>query len=173
MKDKLDLENRKNIYRLIEKNPGINLSTLAEMLEISIPLADYHTLHMESGALITITKEGGFKRYYVKGRTRVKDKIFLGLLRQETPLKIVLFLLENPYSKHKKILDRFDIAGSTLTYHINKLVKHGIVCFIESSEKRGYHIRDEKEVINFLIRYKPSKTLKRFKETWADDFKIP
>lgn len=170
-----DLKNRKIIFLLIEKNPGINLSTIAEMLQMSIPLVDYHTHQMSDNGLVTIEKDEGkgYKRYYITGETTTKDKKILGILRQEIPLKIVMFLLEHPYSKHNKILENFEIAGSTLSYHINKLVKNGIVSFHGSGEKRGYYITDEKEVINFLTRYKPSKTLKRFKETWADDFHIP
>lgn len=175
MKEIPELKNRKNIYRLIEKNPGINLSTIAEILKMSIPLVDYHTRQMAINGLITIEKDGGrgYKRYYITGKTGFKDKKFLRLLRQETPLKIVVYLLEHPYSKHKKILENFEISGSTLSYHINKLLKDGIVGFHEIGEKRGYYIIDKVEIINFLILYKPSKILKRFKETWADDFHIP
>jgi len=80
---------------------------------------------------------------------------------------------DHPNSKHKEILENFDLAASTLTYHINKLVKEGIINFYDSKKKKGYIIIDEKDVISFLVRYKPSKVLKRFKETWADDFRIP
>jgi len=171
----LDLDSRKKIYELIANNPGVNLSTIAELLEMSIPLVDYHTKHMEdSGLISTIKEEGkGFKRYYLKGEMGTRDKKFLGVLRQETPLKIVLFLLEHPYSKHREILDHFELAGSTLSYHLKKLIRCDIVQYFEGSEQKGYLVKNEQEVIHFLIQYKPSKTLKRFKETWADDFHIP
>ena len=173
MKKVLDIENRKKIYRVIEKNPGINLSSIAELLKMNVPLVDYHTLQLRDDQLITIDKTGGFKRYYPVGKTGIKEKGILHVLRQEIPLKIVLFLIENPYSKHKEILVKFDIAGSTLTYHLNKLVKAGIIKYYEEGEIKGYVLADEKEVVKFLIKYKPSRVLKRFKETWADDFKIP
>ncbi len=169
----LDLQTRKKIYHLIAKNPGLNLSSIAEMLCMSVPLVDYHTLFMVEQELIIVVKEEGFKRYYVKGDIGTQDKKFLGILRQEIPLRIVQYLLEHPNSKHKEILDNFDIAGSTLTYHLNKLMKKGIVCFHNTKTKRGYSIANEIEVIRFLVLYKPSKVLKRFKETWADDFYIP
>jgi len=172
MNKALDLENRKKIYRFILEHPGVNLSRIAELLKMNVPLVDYHTLQLEDDGLISIVKEGGFKRYFVSGKTGERDKRFLGVLRQETPLKIVLFLLDNPYSKHKEILKNFDIRGSSLTYHLNKLVKSGIVHHIKSSEKKGYVIPDEKGVYRFLIRYRPSTTLKRMKETWGDDFRI-
>jgi predicted transcriptional regulator len=173
MLEELDLETRRKIYHLIKKHPGLNLSSIAELLGMNVPLVDYHTRCMAENELLVIVKEDGFKRYYVKGIVGIKDKKFLGVLRQEIPLKIVLFLLDNPFSKHKEILKNFDLAGSTLTYHINKLVKQGIVYFNEATGERGYVITNKEEVIRFLIRYKPSKVLRRFKETWADDFTIP
>ncbi len=172
MKEIINLENRKKIYDLLLKNPGLNLSKIAELLSMNVPLVDYHLNHMADNDLVIIVKEGGgsHKRYYIKGKTSYKDKKILGILRQETPLKIVIFLIKFPYSKHKDILNEFDLAASTLSYHINKLLKIGIIRYEESGPNKGYVINDKDEIINFLTRYRPSKVLNRFKETWDDDF---
>jgi DNA-binding transcriptional ArsR family regulator len=168
-----DIENRKKIFQLIAAHQGLNLSSIAEHLNMSIPLVDYHTRCLIDQGVIIVMKEGGFKRYYIKGNIGIQDKLYLGILRQEIPLKIVLFLLNNPYSKHKEILDYFDIAGSTLTYHLNKLIKKGVIHYHDAKLKKGYKVVNSKEVYQFILLYKPSTFLKRFKETWADDFSIP
>ena len=173
MTDVFDLETRQRIYRLIAKHPGLNLSKIAELLHMNIPLVDYHTLFLEQNEFITIIKEGGFKRYYIRDQISSRDRRLLGVLRQEIPLRIVLFLLDHPVSKHKDILQNFDLAPSTLTYHLNKLVKNQVICLQKSEVDVGYTLVNEKELIRFLLQYKPSKVLKRFKETWADDFGIP
>jgi len=172
MSKDFDVENQEKIYLLIQKNPGLNLSEISKILNLKVQLVDYHTRYLVSKKLIIYDKEKGFKRYYVAGKTGIKEKRFFGVLRQEIPLKITLFLLEYPYSQHKEILSNFNISASTLTYHINKLVKNGIICLQETDEKKGYVIVNEKEVIDFLRRYKPSEILKRFKDTW-DNFHIP
>ena len=173
MTEALDLETRQKIYQLIVTHPGLNLSSIADLLHMSVPLVDYHTRWMAESELILIAKEGGFKRYYIKGNVGVKDKKYLNVLRQEIPLRIVQYLLEHPYAKHKEILENFDRAASTLTYHINKLIKIGVIHFNEAQNKRGYIVTNPNDVINFLVQYKPSKTLKRFKDTWTDDFTLP
>ncbi len=173
MTDVFDLDTRQKIYRLIAAHPGLNLSTIAELLHLSVPLVDYHTLFLEQNDLIAIVKEGGFKRYYLKDRISTRDRKLLGVLRQETPLRIVLFLLDHPCAKHKDILKNFNLAPSTLTYHLEKLVKNHVICLQKSEEDVGYILANEKELIRFLVQYNPSKVLKRFKETWADDFRIP
>lgn len=168
----LDLENRKKIYNLILNYPGLNLSEISKLLKFNVALVNYHTRFLEENEFINSIKEDGFKRFYISGEIGTKDKKLLGLLRQEIPLKIVLFLLEHPCSQHKEILKNFNLAASTLTYHLNKLVKSEIIFLTISNDKRVYVVKNEKDVVAFLIRYKPSEILKRFKDTWTD-FSIP
>ena len=54
MNKALDLETRKKIYHLIAKNPGLNLSKIAEMLQMNVPLVDYHTRYLKDDGLINI-----------------------------------------------------------------------------------------------------------------------
>src|SRR4030042_4100712 len=101
MPSSLELETRKKIYEFIAEHPGGNLSSLAGLRNMSIPFVDYHTRFLEDNELISITKESGcFKRYYIRGEIGEKEKRLLGILRQEIPLRIVLFLLEHPLSQH-------------------------------------------------------------------------
>jgi predicted transcriptional regulator len=172
MTEFFDLETRKKIYRLIEKHPGLNLSTIAEMLQLDVPLVDYHTRYFEKQELVDIVKDSGFKRYYVKGSIGAAEQQWFELLRQEIPLKIVLYLLKNPYAKHAQMLPLLEISKSTLSYHLKKLMKKGIVRSEKQGEDITYVVVDEKEVVRFLLRYRPSEVLKRFSDTW-DDYILP
>ncbi|RLB08921.1 MAG: hypothetical protein DRG59_03795 [Deltaproteobacteria bacterium] len=74
----LDLEKRRKIYHLIEKHPSLNLSSIAEMLNMSVQLVGYHTKSMEENALLTITKEegGGIQEILCQGKDRVSGQKF-------------------------------------------------------------------------------------------------
>jgi predicted transcriptional regulator len=172
MTEFFDLETRKKIYRLIEQHPGLNLSTIAEMLRLDVPLVDYHTRYFEKNELIVCVKETGFKRYYVKGSIGATEQVWFDLLRQEIPLKIVLFLLKNPSAKHAQMLPVFEVSKSTLSYHLQKLVRKGIILVEKQNEEVTYVVADEKKIVAFLLRYRPSAVLKRFSDTW-DDFGLP
>jgi len=173
MVDDFELKNRKKIYHLIKKNPGINLTDISKITKLSIQLIDYHASHLEKFNLIEIDRKIGFRRYYPKDKIGAKEKQYLSVLRREIPLKIVLYLIENPYSHHRKILDNFEISASALTYHLNKLIKNEIIVFTKKEGEHGtYSVKDKNEIIKFLISYKPHKILKRFKDTW-DEFHIP
>jgi len=168
MKEAAELETRKQIFNLISENPGLNISKIAEILNIETSLTIYHLRYLLKNDLINIVKERGYTRCYIKGEVGVEDKKILSILRQELPLKIVLFLLKNPFSKHKDILGFLDVAPSTLSYHLKKLMDKGIVDvhFVENGV--GYVVISEKRIISFLIKYKPSRVAMGMKDTWAD-----
>src|SRR4030042_1301633 len=99
MNDSLENETVKKIYDLIEQNPGLHLSKIAEHLHMSIPLADYHLLQLEKNKDIVAVKDssGHFKRYYAaESGIETQDKKVLEHLQKKIPLVIVLFLLRQP-----------------------------------------------------------------------------
>jgi len=82
MTETYEFKTQKQIYILISKQPGLNLSKIAEILRIDIELARYHLQHLEKNDLLTSTKDEGFRRYYLKGMIGVKDKKFLSLFNE-------------------------------------------------------------------------------------------
>ena len=167
MKDFLELEIRRNIYDVIAKNPGLHLSQIARMLDTRVSLIEYHLSFLEKSEIITVLKVG-YSRYYLKNQMGRKDGEILSQLRQEIPLRIVLFLLNNPNSRHKEILKNVDVSKSTLSYHLNKLVKHGLIISQNHIDEKGYTILNKKEITDLLIRYKPYNVMESFKDIWGD-----
>jgi predicted transcriptional regulator len=168
MKDSLELEIRRKIYDLIGKNPGLHLSKIAELLDIRKSLIEYHLLYMEKSEVITSTKDTGYTRYYVVGEIGSREKRFLSVMRQETPLRIVLFLVKNTNARHKEILEQFHIAPSTLSYHLKKLIDNEIIIASLDGEEKRYGLKDEKATVGLLIRYKPYSVFESFKDVWMD-----
>lgn len=167
-KETEELETQKQIYLLVSKHPGLNLSTIAEMLQISLPLALYHLRYLEKHSLVSSTKEETSQRYYVHGEVGVQDKLFLSLFRQAVLLKIVLILLRTPYKRHKDLLEYFQMSPPLLSYHLKKLVKKGIIAVQGSGQERGYFVVNDREIITFLIKYEPYKILDGISETWTN-----
>ena len=168
MSEILELEARRKIYDLIIKNPGLHLSKIAEILEMRISLVEYHLIYMERNNIVIPVKETGYTRYYVKDKVGTADKKILSLLRREVPLRIVLFLLKNINAQHKDILNNFDLAPSTISYHLKKLVKNGILSVRTFGEERGYFITNREEIIAIIIQYKPYSLIDGFTDVWQD-----
>ena len=168
MQDVLELETRRKIYDLINQNPGIHLSKISQILKMRTSLVEYHLLFLEKHEIISIDKETGYKRYYLKGQIGVKDKRNLFILRQKTVLRIILLLLKNDVSPHKVILENVKVSPSTLSYHLNKLIKKDIIELNKYGENKGYKIKNRDEIVSILIQYKPYKILDGFEDIWAD-----
>jgi predicted transcriptional regulator len=168
MQDVLELETRRKIYDLINQNPGIHLSKISQILKMRTSLVEYHLLFLEKHEIISPDKETGYKRYYIKGQIGIKDKKYLFVLRQKTVLQIILFMLKNEFSPHKLILENIKVSPSTLSYHLNKLIKKDIIELNRYGENKGYRIKNRAEIVSILIQYKPYKILDGFEDIWVD-----
>jgi predicted transcriptional regulator len=168
MEEVLELEIRRKIYNLILKNPGLHARKIAEILSLQGQLCDYHLLYLERNEIVSAIKEEGFRRYFPTGKLGFADRKRLSILRKETPLKIIVFLIKNPFSTHKEILEQLNVVKSTLSYHLTKLLNNGIITIhIQEGEKR-YTLTNEKEIIALLIKYKPYSRIDSMKDTWVD-----
>src|SRR4030042_1021547 len=117
----LEKEILRKLYDVISHNPGLHLSKIAELLQMSIPLTDYHLLSMSRNDEILAVKDvrGYYKRYYVKeaGPASEETKI-LQVLMKKVPLQIVLLLLRSCPLQHKDLLKEVPIGSSTLSYYL-------------------------------------------------------
>lgn len=168
MDEILELNTRRKIYELVVKNQGLHLSKIADLLKMSISLVEYHLLFLEKNGIMYSEKESGFVRYYTKSGIGNSDREMLSILRQEIPLKIVLFLLKTTNATHKDILKVCDVAPSTLSYHLKKLVNHKIISMTAYGEDRGYSIVDKEEIIRILVQYRPYNVFESFQGIWTD-----
>lgn len=169
MEEMLELETRRDIYNLIKENPGLHLSRIANLLDMSVSLVEYHLRYMEKNNIVVAEKSGGYKRFFPKERkVKREDKKLLSLVRQEIPLKIVLLLLDRGKMTHKELLTNIDIAPSTLSYHLKKLSKKEIINSKRYGNKKGFEINKKEEILNLLVKYKPYDALESFKDIWMD-----
>lgn len=161
---------RQRIYLLILENPGLHLSKIAELLNMRISLVDYHLKCMEKTKEVLATKdEGGYyKRYYIgESGVSIHEKMIISLFRQKIPLQIVLFLLKHANAKYRDIQEYLRISAPLLSYHLNKLVQGGVVD-VPGQETKGYYLKNEKEVIHFLKKYRLHALVEKFSDVWSD-----
>lgn len=160
---------RRRICDVITKNPGIYLSRLAEELNMRVSLAEYHLMQLEKQDIITAVKEGGYRRYYMANSDiGTQEKRIVPLLRQKIPLKIVLLLLQKSPLQHKELQEELEVAPSTLSYHLNKLLTDGILDVRTHGDQKGYSISDRKLVTRFLVKYKLHEMVEGMDDIWED-----
>ena len=169
--DALELDSRRKIYEQIEAVPGIHFRELARRLKIPTGVIEYHLRYLETHELIVSRHEGRYKRYFIIGKLGSRDKELIGLLRQQMPRRILMHLLLNPKTSHKKLRKVFHVSASTLSFHISKLLEAELVDQLRIGRKFQYVVRDEELVAKALIRYKEGfidDVVDEFAKTWLE-----
>ena len=159
------------IRNLITENPGVHLSRIAEILQISSPLAKYHLRNMEKNDLIISVSDENkyYMRYYIKHEEiGVRHKRILGLLRQKHLFKIVSLLITNEILTHKELMEKLEIAASTLSYHLDRLIEKEIIDAFYHGKEKGYQLRNREEIIEMVRRYTLDRSIEKFRDIWRD-----
>ena len=168
--DYLALESRKKIYALIANSPGLHKREIARELSMSLSTIDYHLHYMEKKAIVSAKHDGKYKRYFVSEKTSPEDKRIMPLLRQETPRRIIMFVLQNPKAIHKEICKNINKAPSTISFHIKKLIESGIVEEISLGKEKAYVVKNPEKVVDLITMYKSTfldKAVNKFVDAWA------
>ncbi|TLZ54764.1 MAG: ArsR family transcriptional regulator [Methanobacteriota archaeon] len=151
---------RRALYEFVRASPGYHLREIARATNLSITLADYH-LH---------------KRFYPKyalgdagARPALTDrqKVTMGFLRQSVPLQAISFLMERESALHGEILMHVRISASTLTHHMKKLLRAGIVA---RDPALRFRVADGKEVARLMVTYEIARTdqIDAFLRVWGE-----
>jgi DNA-binding transcriptional ArsR family regulator len=167
----MDVGARKHIYDFVSSSPGCHLRELQRRLGIPLGTLEYHLKYLVDREYLSIRDEGGYKRYYPVGTMRSVDKNILSLLRQDIPRRLVMHLLLHPNSKFGDLAERFDVAPSTLSFHVTKLLKAGIVSKTRQGRETTYKVENEHEVAMVLIAHRRSfldVLVDSFVGTWTD-----
>ncbi|RLF51202.1 MAG: transcriptional regulator [Thermoplasmata archaeon] len=168
--DHLALETRKKIYDLISKSPGLHKREIARELNMSLSTIDYHLHYLEKRAIVVAKMDGKYKRYFIAEKTEAEDKRIMPLLRQETPRRIIIFLLQNPKAIHKEICKHVKKAPSTVSFHLKKLIEAGILEEISLGKEKAYVVRTPEKIADLLITYRSTfldKAVDKFVDAWA------
>jgi len=152
----LELKNRKDIFEIVEKNAGCHFREIERKSKIPHGTLKYHLGFLSRHELIKEIKDGNNIRYYPR-EFNVDDMKLLGLLRQESIRKIFLILLSEKKCSHGEIVDFTKLSPSTVSWHMNHLVKEKIVEKNNSGKNVDYKLSgNEKEIMKLIIYYKDS-----------------
>lgn len=120
-------ETRTEIQNAINTHPGIHFNELVRSLDLAPGQVQYHLKRLRTDDSVIDEHLYGRTHYYPPEYDQWERQA-LGLLRRETAGDIVAFLLENGPSRPAIVANELDIARSTLEWHLDRLVDHGLVC---------------------------------------------
>ena len=167
----LDLDARRRIYVYIQKCPGVHERELSRELGIPLSTLDYHLFHLKKRTLIDGQQDGRYTRYFITKVMNPRDKKVIGILRQRTPRRIILFLLLHSSVAHKQVSDYLQIAPSTTSFHLRNLLNAEVVERRVIMGDVFYSIRNPEYLTTLLITYRRSfldTAVDRFLTTWTE-----
>jgi len=168
----LELPTRKKLYREIKKAPGIHFRELKRRTGFAIGALQYHLDVMEKASLVRKHKQGKFIRYFlVQGEHSESEKITLSLLREESVRKIMLLLIEKKRATNRQLARFLDLAPSTISFHVQKLLKAGIVEKRRTPKRTFFVLLNPNESKALLINYRKSfldSLVDSFVEMWEE-----
>jgi len=97
--------------------------------ELGIPMGtlEYHLHYLVKAELLTTRQDPRYTRYFPSGGMSRHEKDVLAVLRQKVPRQIAAHLLLEPGpASHGQLLTKFDLSGSTLSFHLKELTHAGL-----------------------------------------------
>jgi predicted transcriptional regulator len=121
---------RDQILSYITDNPGVTITDIEKNLRIERSTARYHLRVLQLNHKITRLKRGKIILLF-KNSSRYKDteKKIISSLRNDTRRLILLSILQEPGITNQEMSQTFNIAKSTVHWHVNDLYNNGLVDF--------------------------------------------
>lgn len=119
-------DTRTRIRTCVEAHPGLHFNGLSRQLDVATGQLQYHLRHLvDHDTLVRETYYG--QTHYYPPDTDPSHRGILALVRRETSRDILFDLLEHGPARPTDVVDRLDIARSTLQWHLDRLVEQDVV----------------------------------------------
>ncbi len=172
LEDALALKVRHDIYKTIERSPGLHFRELQRRTQTAVGSLQYHLDYLQRSHLVRAFKEGRFTRYYsVRGKQLGEQTTLMSLLRRQSLRRIAIFLLTKKRATNLQIAQELGIAPSTVSWHLGKLMEKEIVEKKRRGRKSYFTLKNPEEVSSLLVGYKRSfldEAVERFVEIWEE-----
>jgi predicted transcriptional regulator len=146
---------RNKIYDYIRMHPGTYLREIGRELGLAMGDLQYHLYALEDLHKISTVRRGLHKFIYPSDIFGDQQKAVLSILSQETPRELLLYLIENPDSNQSKLAEFTGLSSPTITWHINRLVKLGIIECSRNGRFMVCHVvGNVEEICRFVQNYR-------------------
>lgn len=138
------------------KYPGLHLREISRKLNIPKTTLNYHLKYLEKENFLLAKSDNRYTRYYPTKKVGNNDKEILGLMRQNLPRRIILFLFLYPEHSRRNISEDLEKPLTTISFHLKKLLALNIIEKRRVGHSYAYRIKNQKEMYNLLISYENS-----------------
>jgi predicted transcriptional regulator len=152
---------RDKIVKYVNEIPGIRYRELLRTTGISNGVLSYHLNFLENSGKIRVNRVNNRVTRYFSYDVSPHETYVIGLLRQETSRKIIMYVLEKGTCGFNDIIIHTKKVPSTISWHLARLKAANIVKVRKQYEFNYYEIGMDRLILeNLLSKYKSSFTEK-------------
>jgi predicted transcriptional regulator len=154
------------IVKCVNEIPGIRYRELLRMTGLSNGVLSYHLRFLDNIGKIRVNRVNNRVTRYFSYDVSLHETYVIGLLRQETSRKIIMYILENGSCGFNDIIIHTRKVRSTISWHMARLKAANIVKVRKQYEFNYYEIGMDRLLLqDLLYKYKS-----RFTEKIVDDY---
>jgi predicted transcriptional regulator len=147
---------RADILQCVQRFPGVHLRSIERQTSLPLGQVLYHLDRLERMGLVVSMRDAGFRRYFVASEVSRGEKPVLMALRHTVPRRVVLALLERGSLAHKDLQAIVGTAGSTLTFHLQRLAEAGVLERAREGLATRYQVAQPEVARRVLVYYRES-----------------
>ena len=150
---------QETIIQFINSTPGIRYRELLRVTGLSNGVLSYHLNILDNSGRVQVHRiNNRVTRYFSHDVSNVESNV-IGLLRQPTTRKIILYMLESEPCLFNDIMNHVKKVPSTVSWHLSKLKDANIINVRPYNERYCYVIKINKLILKKLLnKYKSSFT---------------
>jgi predicted transcriptional regulator len=154
------------IVKYINEIPGIRYRELLRMTGLSNGVLSYHLRYLDNSGKIRVNRVNNRVTRYFSYDVSTHESYVIGLLRQETTRKIIIYILEKGACGFNEILLHTRKVPSTISWHLTRLKAANIVKVRKRNEFNYYEIGMDRLILQDLL----SKYTRSFTEKIVEEY---
>ena len=148
------LSREEMIFSEIKSNPGIRFRELMKQVGITNGVMSYYLRKLEQKESVWIERTPRVTRFYSSDLSEEEAKL-VKRLRQETPKKILVALIENDQLTFQELVAKIHKSPSTTSFYLTQLVQENIIATSKSDFVKVYFNVEKKRIANLIEEYHP------------------
>lgn len=167
-------ENRINtiqdrIIQFVNESPGIRYRELLRITGVSNGVLSYHLNLLDNSGRVRVHKVNNRTTRYFCHDVSTVESNSVGLLRQNTARKIILYLFESGPCRFNDIVNYTKKVPSTVSWHLSRLKDADIIKVRRQNELNYYEIKIDKLTLQKLLsKYKSSFITEKIVDDYTD-----
>ena len=139
----LNQSTRIDIYNFVKNNPGEHFRGVSQGLGLSVGVVQYHLDVLVRAGLLSVCRDGQFKRYFASGVFSERDRNLISLLQHDQQRRILTVLSQDGPMLHKDLTRKLGVSSQALTWQMNKLESLHLVDAVREGMSKKYTLNQE------------------------------